>query len=107
MSNIKTGVERIFFFQAEDGIRDYKVTGVQTCALPIYRVDMIHRHSAKHSAQDLAGGYNSGREVQANQLRVRSALCGGGIMAVGDQDFGVMTGAREHFVDFRMNQLML
>ena len=26
-----------FFFQAEDGIRDYKVTGVQTCALPIYR----------------------------------------------------------------------
>src|ERR1022692_5079935 len=25
-----------FFFQAKDGIRDYKVTGVQTCALPIY-----------------------------------------------------------------------
>src|SRR5256885_12090562 len=25
------------FFQAEDGIRDYKVTGVQTCALPICR----------------------------------------------------------------------
>src|SRR5256885_6597632 len=27
----------VFFFQAEDGIRDYKVTGVQTCALPICR----------------------------------------------------------------------
>src|SRR5256885_11766950 len=27
---------RCFCFQAEDGIRDYKVTGVQTCALPIY-----------------------------------------------------------------------
>src|SRR5690606_41012256 len=26
----------IFFFQAEDGIRDFHVTGVQTCALPIY-----------------------------------------------------------------------
>src|SRR5688500_20396057 len=26
---------RSFFFQAEAGIRDYKVTGVQTCALPI------------------------------------------------------------------------
>src|SRR2546430_5500922 len=26
-----------FFFQAEDGIRDLTVTGVQTCALPIYR----------------------------------------------------------------------
>src|SRR5438132_9289953 len=28
-----------FFFQAEDGIRDHCVTGVQTCALPIYRLD--------------------------------------------------------------------
>src|SRR5258708_31632970 len=27
-----------FFFQAEDGIRDDLVTGVQTCALPIYRL---------------------------------------------------------------------
>src|SRR5690606_40025898 len=26
-----------FFFQAEDGIRDFHVTGVQTCALPISR----------------------------------------------------------------------
>src|SRR2546425_4753654 len=29
-------VEYFFFFQAEDGIRDKLVTGVQTCALPIY-----------------------------------------------------------------------
>src|SRR5439155_16573745 len=29
------GVYLIFFFQAEDGIRDGHVTGVQTCALPI------------------------------------------------------------------------
>src|SRR5262249_46013736 len=28
-------VETAFFFQAEDGIRDWSVTGVQTCALPI------------------------------------------------------------------------
>src|SRR5690606_40586700 len=27
-----------FFFQAEDGIRDFHVTGVQTCALPIYHL---------------------------------------------------------------------
>src|SRR3712207_8574752 len=26
----------VFFFQAEDGIRDIGVTGVQTCALPIF-----------------------------------------------------------------------
>src|SRR2546423_9112118 len=32
---IKFGCEIFFFFQAEDGIRDKLVTGVQTCALPI------------------------------------------------------------------------
>ena len=31
-----------FFFQAEDGIRDTSVTGVQTCALPIYRIDFLY-----------------------------------------------------------------
>src|SRR5438034_5545167 len=30
-----------FFFQAEDGIRDHCVTGVQTCALPIYVVKLF------------------------------------------------------------------
>src|SRR5256885_10084303 len=30
----KEKMRQVFFFQAEDGIRDYKVTGVQTCALP-------------------------------------------------------------------------
>src|SRR5256885_4839101 len=33
-----------FFFQAEDGIRDYKVTGVQTCALPIYHKAVAWNH---------------------------------------------------------------
>src|SRR5688500_19945154 len=33
----RSGYVVVFFFQAEDGIRDYKVTGVQTCALPISR----------------------------------------------------------------------
>src|SRR5690606_40807983 len=28
-----------FFFQAEDGIRDFHVTGVQTCALPIFIIE--------------------------------------------------------------------
>src|SRR5256885_12824102 len=32
-----------FFFQAEDGIRDYKVTGVQTCALPILHSAAVGR----------------------------------------------------------------
>src|SRR2546426_3534887 len=37
--NICMSIFFFFFFQAEDGIRDYKVTGVQTCALPIYGED--------------------------------------------------------------------
>src|SRR5205807_2936251 len=37
---VREQVARPFFFQAEDGIRDYKVTGVQTCALPIFNPDM-------------------------------------------------------------------
>src|ERR1039457_3720357 len=33
-----------FFFQAEDGIRDYKVTGVQTCALPVSHFNVCKVH---------------------------------------------------------------
>src|SRR3712207_7326655 len=35
IKNISFGTVFFFFFQAEDGIRDIGVTGVQTCALPI------------------------------------------------------------------------
>src|SRR5262249_56065054 len=34
---VEVGV--VFFFEGEDGIRDWSVTGVQTCALPIFRKD--------------------------------------------------------------------
>src|SRR5256885_14369032 len=42
----------LFFFQAEDGIRYYKVTGVQTCTLPIYGEDTflreaLHQHTRR------------------------------------------------------------
>src|SRR5256886_12807220 len=38
LESVRCSVVRsvVFFFQAEDGIRDLTVTGVQTCALPIY-----------------------------------------------------------------------
>src|SRR5207248_6127603 len=40
----------LFFFQAEDGIRDRTVTGVQTCALPIYkRTPCIGRSHGIHA----------------------------------------------------------
>src|SRR5688500_20371675 len=35
------------FFQAEDGIRDYKVTGVQTCALPIFGGELLYAMRVK------------------------------------------------------------
>src|SRR5688500_3499504 len=43
----------LFFFQAEDGIRDYKVTGVQTCALPIFRQGCCENNPGKHPLHDL------------------------------------------------------
>src|SRR2546425_9102392 len=41
----------IFFFQAEDGIRDKLVTGVQTCALPIYIVQDAYVRAYEHLNQ--------------------------------------------------------
>src|SRR5439155_16491698 len=41
-----------FFFQAEDGIRDGHVTGVQTCALPIYMTfPYVLEHAVAGSAE--------------------------------------------------------
>src|SRR5437667_5570746 len=45
----------IFFFQAEDGIRDRDVTGVQTCALPIL-IGCAMRHTASSSRPSITTG---------------------------------------------------
>src|SRR5207237_7451401 len=45
-------VVSFFFFQAEDGIRDSSVTGVQTCALPISD-DLTKLHNARYLRQYL------------------------------------------------------
>src|SRR5438034_4781171 len=42
-----------FFFQAEDGIRDHCVTGVQTCALPIFAVGLQRRGRTGSQAKEL------------------------------------------------------
>src|SRR5690606_39540180 len=47
-------VFRLFFFQAEDGIRAFHVTGVQTCALPIWLVWASPAHAAAGSL-DVSG----------------------------------------------------
>ena len=43
-----------FFFQAEDGIRDYDVTGVQTCALPILRSRIHPKYKTKYRVNNWA-----------------------------------------------------
>src|SRR5256885_5495869 len=45
----------LFFFQAEDGIRDYKVTGVQTCALPI-SLEPMHAHGIGLRIEQISQG---------------------------------------------------
>src|SRR5439155_13826811 len=40
------------FFQAEDGIRDGHVTGVQTCALPIYFAFLSHLYLSLYQLQE-------------------------------------------------------
>src|SRR5262249_49225991 len=59
----------VFFFQAEDGIRDWSVTGVQTCALPICRVG-AHVHLARHHLlhREVAGGDREFLELDAALL---------------------------------------
>src|SRR5690606_40987645 len=48
-----------FFLQAEDGIRDFHVTGVQTCALPIYDAPAL-------ASADLGMAVGSGAHVAAD-----------------------------------------
>src|SRR5690606_21443132 len=49
----------IFFFQAEDGIRDFHVTGVQTCALPIVARSTLEI-DAQENLADVLGELNLG-----------------------------------------------
>src|SRR5439155_14250580 len=55
-----------FFFQAEDGIRDGHVTGVQTCALPISSTVVTRRppHSTPSTRHD-STGWSSSRTAHA------------------------------------------
>src|SRR5690606_39668031 len=74
----------VCFFQAEDGIRDFHVTGVQTCALPIYLLELLHEVVLRVQApsrvddeQVLAVGLAPLRAVEGH---------GSGVAAVGAGD---------------------
>src|SRR5688500_17687644 len=75
-----------FFFQAEDGIRDYKVTGVQTCALPIYGGER-----GEHAAADVLeteGVVERRRRLdrEVAQIDRRGRARGGGCGAGGGEE---------------------
>src|SRR2546430_3364149 len=59
-----------FFFQAEDGIRDLTVTGVQTCALPIFGAGlvMVMARSILHSLLEVRAKDLRTVAIQANRL---------------------------------------
>src|SRR6266487_5150508 len=67
-----------FFFQAEDGIRDGRVTGVQTCALPISincaTILWILLHDAALETEWLSG-FLSWVNLSPARLEVREPTC--------------------------------
>src|SRR2546421_282544 len=65
---------RNFFYQAEDGIRDLIVTGVQTCALPIHTSEL--QSQAEDGIRDLivTGVQTCGSEEHTSELQSRSDL---------------------------------
>src|SRR5438046_10754149 len=57
-----------FFFQAEDGIRDWSVTGVQTCALPILAVDL--QAAVREKDEGVVGRAQERRPVAESRERL-------------------------------------
>src|SRR3989440_2082218 len=70
MTSAGIAVFRFFFFQAEDGIRDLIVTGVQTCALPISSPEVLVRVEGEDVAlRPIAGTRPRGAtETQDRQI---------------------------------------
>src|SRR5207253_5367335 len=64
-----------FFFQAEDGIRDGHVTGVQTCALPISVRDLVAMAKAKPGQLNYAtAGIGSAAHISAEKFRMAAGI---------------------------------
>src|SRR3712207_7327356 len=81
---------RFFFFQAEDGIRDIGVTGVQTCALPIYE-DVLSQPGLRavvllEGINDIGGGGATAAEVTAGMAEIADRVHAAGIPVIGATD---------------------
>src|SRR5690606_40344197 len=78
----------VFFFQAEDGIRDFHVTGVQTCALPISFSDNFYgwaKEVYEHLGFVFAVGKIHGEEVTGG---IQGAIGQHGGASVADRERG-------------------
>src|SRR5205085_7496355 len=87
-----------FFFQAEDGIRDLTVTGVQTCALPIY--SSVEKMLASTDRGLLVTRLWYIREVDPYE-KVMTGMTRDGLFLV---ENGTVTGAVKNF---RFNQSLI
>src|SRR5438034_1652648 len=65
-----------FFFQAEDGIRDHCVTGVQTCALPISAVGCDRGERTAEAARRAEAAEASRQAARQEDRAARSRLQG-------------------------------
>src|SRR2546422_2986203 len=75
-------VEFFFFFQAEDGIRDVAVTGVQTCALPISPALLKPLDSSGFPVES-SGFRSAGAAKIGASVRTASAMASEGRASIG------------------------
>src|SRR2546422_5092718 len=69
----RVSVPSLFFFQAEDGIRDVAVTGVQTCALPISGAHPRQQGGARRRARRVDRDVHPGAVHRHDRLDVQRA----------------------------------
>src|SRR2546429_7532662 len=70
-------LQHFFFFQAEDGIRDVAVTGVQTCALPIF--SRVLAESAKEAGAVIR------TEAEVAEIRIKDGAVAGVVLKDGEE----------------------
>src|SRR5207302_2308545 len=88
-------VRIFFFFQAEDGIRDFHVTGVQTCALPISFILILE--DCRVPKANVLGEAGKGYKIAIGTLNE-------GRIGIGAQMVGVARGAWERSEERRVGK---
>src|SRR5688500_10335781 len=97
-----TLVSCLFFFQAEDGIRDYKVTGVQTCALPIFTAQEILVDNSSYPTKAIEKNSHAYRPLGLGYANLGALLMSKGLPYDGDsgRDYAAAITALMHGAAF-------